>query len=227
MNIGTRIRQRRQELNLTQAALAKVVGVSRVSVTQWESGETSPKGSNLVAVSAKLQCDTAWLVNGDKSKAPKSSKLMPISAWDNNTTLDADEVEVPFFSEVELSAGSGTYAVNENPGPKLRFAKSTLRKSGVPEASAACVRVSGNSMEPVLPDGATVGINTADTQIADGKMYAVEYHGMLLVKRLFRQPEGIELHSFNREEHPTRMITKDDMEQFRVLGRVFWYSVLI
>ena len=57
-------------------------------------------------------------------------------------------------------------------GRKLRFGKYTLRKKNIDPASAACVTVSGNSMEPVLPDGSTVGVDTSARTIKDGDMYA-------------------------------------------------------
>ena len=61
-----------------------------------------------------------------------------IKPWDSGTPLDDDEVELPFFTEVELSAGNGSTQVVESHGPKLRFAKSTLRRVG--SASASCLR---------------------------------------------------------------------------------------
>lgn len=39
MKMNERIRARRKELKLTQAVLAKLVGVNRVTVTGWESGD--------------------------------------------------------------------------------------------------------------------------------------------------------------------------------------------
>ncbi len=42
MKMNERIRARRKELKLTQAVLAKLVGVNRVTVTGWESGDYEP-----------------------------------------------------------------------------------------------------------------------------------------------------------------------------------------
>jgi transcriptional regulator with XRE-family HTH domain len=41
--LGTRIRKRRQELQLTQEELAERVGVNRSSVTNWERGRHFPQ----------------------------------------------------------------------------------------------------------------------------------------------------------------------------------------
>ncbi|WP_338523338.1 XRE family transcriptional regulator [Pseudomonas batumici] len=155
--------------------------------------------------------------------------LGPIDVWDDDTPLDDDEVYVPFLKEVELSAGGGRNMVQVSPKQKLRFGKITLRRQGVQPSEAVCVTVSGNSMEPVLPDGSTVGVDTGTTAITDGKMYAVDHGGQLRVKTLYRLPGGgIRMRSFNRDEHRDEEYTAQEMleKEIIVLGRVFWSSVL-
>src|SRR5690554_2319998 len=151
-----------------------------------------------------------------------------MDAWDSNTPLDEDEVELPLFREVELAAGGGATQVIENHGAKLRFAKSTLRRAGVPVESAACAFVRGNSMEPVMPDGTCVGVNTADKTVRDGEIYAIDHGGMLRVKYLHRRPGGgIKIVSQNSTEHPVEEVLPHEMaESVRIIGRVFWWSVL-
>lgn len=151
-----------------------------------------------------------------------------LDAWDSNTPLDEDEVELPLFREVELAAGAGQTQVVENHGAKLRFAKSTLSRASVLPENAACAFVRGNSMEPVMPDGTCVGVNTADKTIRDGEIYAIDHDGMLRVKYLHRRPGGgIKIVSQNSNEHPVEELTADEMAaSVRVIGRVFWWSVL-
>ena len=152
-----------------------------------------------------------------------------MDAWDSNTPLDEDEVELPLFREVELAAGAGQTQVIENHGAKLRFAKSTLSRAGVVEENAACAFVRGNSMEPVMPDGTCVGVNTGDTTIRDGEIYAIDHDGMLRVKYLHRRPGGgIKIVSQNASEHATEEYSAQDVidNNIRIIGRVFWWSVL-
>ena len=211
-------------------------GIKPVSLgTPWKLGYTSPKGENLIALSKLLQCSPDWLLTGKdpvKLERPKQESnavwVGGLDLWDSNTELGEDEVELPFFTEVELSAGSGTFQVVENHGPKLRFAKSTLKRLSVDKDSAACVTVSGNSMEPVLPDGSTVGVDSSVTTIKDGCMYAIDHNGMLRVKMLYRVPGGgIRLKSFNSDEHPDESYSTEEARDIRIIGRVFWYSVLL
>ena len=163
------------------------------------------------------------------SQAPTQVDLIPIDVWSDETPLGDDEVEIPFFKEVELAAGKGSDVMLETGGRKLRFGKRTLQRKGIPPEAAAAAVVTGNSMEPVLPDGSTVGVDTSNTQISDGKMYAINHEGQLRVKVLYRTPgNGLRLRSYNSDEHPDERYDGPYVaEHIRVIGKVFWYSVLI
>ena len=47
----------RQARNLTQAELAKLLGVDRTTVTQWEYGKSLPRASKLIEIAKILKCD--------------------------------------------------------------------------------------------------------------------------------------------------------------------------
>ncbi|EJC5210354.1 helix-turn-helix transcriptional regulator [Salmonella enterica] len=233
--ISERIRQARREQKITQEALGKKVGVSKATISQWESGTTEPNGKNLVNLAKELGVTVEWLLNGKETTVSHTSKEIVANAsvvgafdpWDSNTPLGEDEIEVPFFKEVALSAGAGSFVDIDYNGCKLRFARSTLRKAGVAPEAAACVCISGNSMEPVLPDGAVAGVDTANTMIKDGKMYAIEQDGMLRVKLLYRIPGGLRIRSYNRDEHADEDYMGSEATKIKVIGWVFWYSVLL
>lgn len=233
-NISDRITRRARELNLKQKDIAEKTGASKASVSNWFSGKDSPTRF-IMELSKALKCDPEWLLEGSKSTAPERSKITTIEnnaeyyghidAWDSETPLDEDEVEVPFFMEVELAAGIGGEYSLEIQGPKLRFSKSTLRRCGVEASAAACVKVSGNSMEPRLFDGDVVGVNTLDKRIVDGKVYAINHSGLLRVKRLYRMPGGgLRVNSINSDEHPDEIYQGDKLQDVVIIGRVFWHS---
>lgn len=240
MKLNDRIASRRKELGLSQGDIANAVGVNRVSVTNWESegkNGTAPKGKNLLLLAKVLRCDPAWLVDGDAeqgedrepyvAEARHHYNLGTFETWDSKTPLSEDEVELPFYKEVELSAGNGSEVLRQESGFKLRFAKSTLKNNNIQPELAACVTVSGDSMQPVLPDKATVGIDTGSTKVKDGEMYAIDHDGMLRVKVLHRLPGGgIRIRSFNRDDYPDEDYSADHASNIRILGRVFWYSVM-
>lgn len=56
-----RLREARRNAGMTQADLAKVIGVTRVAVSAWENG-TSPKAYTLVKVARRLGVSAEWLV---------------------------------------------------------------------------------------------------------------------------------------------------------------------
>ncbi|EOH6512244.1 helix-turn-helix domain-containing protein [Salmonella enterica] len=70
MTIGERIRFRRKQSKLTQKALAKSLGLSDVSISQWERDDSEPTGKNLFALSKALQCSPTWVLYGDEEQAP-------------------------------------------------------------------------------------------------------------------------------------------------------------
>ncbi len=232
--IGERIRRVRKELKLTQQQVASSIGVSPTSIVFWERNETTPKGSNLIALCKKLQVDPQWLQSGKGNRQIASGNaeiLGNMQVWDSQTPLGNDEVAVPFLSDVRLSAGNGFVSDLESDyGFRLRFAKSTLRRYNVAPENAVCVAVQGDSMEPVLPNGSTVGIDCGDKKLTDGKIFAINHNGELFIKKLYRLPSnGLRIYSFNEQEYPPREYTEEQIlnQKITIVGRVFWYSVLL
>lgn len=234
MSIGQRIQQARESAGLNQSELAAALGVKPQSVQHWEADRNAPRPSRVVELAKRLQVSVEWLQFGTgRPLAPNGQSEAQLagylSTWDSHTPLDQDEVELPFFREVELSAGSGATQVVENHGFKLRFSKSTLRRMNVQPEHAACVSVVGNSMEPMLYDGSTVGVNLAETTVRDGALYAIDHDGMLRVKILHRLPGGgLRIRSLNHSEYPDEDLDGDYVQRgIRIIGKVFWYSGLI
>jgi phage repressor protein C with HTH and peptisase S24 domain len=234
---------RKSELGLTQEKLAHALEMNQSSVSHYLNGVNPLNaavaasfarilGVDVSAFSERLAEEIARMTTGVTAPRRDLSNavfLGPIDVWDDDTPLDDDEVYVPFLKEVELSAGGGRSTVQISPKQKLRFGKITLRRQGVQPSEAVCVTVSGNSMQPVLPDGSTVGVDKGNTSITDGKMYALNHGGQLRVKTLYRLPGGgIRMRSFNRDEHPDEEYTVTEMAEsgIEILGRVFWSSVL-
>lgn len=66
--IGRRIRTRRVELGLTAENLARIVNVSRVTISAWERGVTIVSGDNLLTLSKAIGCSPEWLITGKESE---------------------------------------------------------------------------------------------------------------------------------------------------------------
>lgn len=62
--IGQRIAQARAAADLTQTALSKHIGVTRSSVSQWESEVTEPTPENLRAIAMQTEVNYDWVATG-------------------------------------------------------------------------------------------------------------------------------------------------------------------
>ncbi|EMK6669905.1 helix-turn-helix transcriptional regulator [Vibrio fluvialis] len=213
--------------------LARRLGVTPKAVSKWLNAESMPRQNKMAELADYLGVSLYWLQYGKEEQSPKGNAeiLGNMQTWDSKTPLGDDEVAVPFLSDVRLSAGNGFITdVEHDNGFRLRFAKSTLRRYNVSPENAYCVAVHGNSMEPVLPDGSTVGIDCGNKQLADGKIFAINHNGELFIKKLYRLPGGgLRIYSFNEVEYPPREYTEEQIQEQKItiVGRVFWYSVLL
>lgn len=66
MNIGVFIKERRVQLGMTQAVLAKKMNVDQAAVSRWESGETKPLKKTWKKLAKVLGCTEDELLNADK-----------------------------------------------------------------------------------------------------------------------------------------------------------------
>lgn len=227
MSLPERLKKKRLELNLTQKQLAKMIDMSQQSIQRIEDGSTkSPR--MIVPLANALKCPPNWLLFGDKHSEEDISIIGDIDAWSRDASLKDDDIELPYFEQIELSAGNGALGMEEHQQSKLRFSKTTLKKYNVDPRFAVCAKVNGDSMHPVLPSGSTIGIDTSKTNIIDGKMFAINHDGMLRIKKIYRLPNrGLRLKSFNKEEFPDESYQKSDVEHIKILGQIFWYSVML
>jgi SOS-response transcriptional repressor LexA len=106
--IGERIRELRKKHKMTQAEVARKIGVSSPTITQWENNQTSPKGDNLLKLSQVLSCTPDYLMSGKGSPhdihenveaAPRLKGLVPVinevqaGAWtDIKTGFDESDI---------------------------------------------------------------------------------------------------------------------------------------
>lgn len=200
-----------QIINRTPVQNGKAKNIGSIMASKLEEAMNKPKG---------------WMSQEHRKKTkPNAVYLGTMEPWDNSTPIGEDEVEVPFYKEICLSAGNGfSDDIEDYNGYRLRFARSTLKKHSINPEYVVCVTADGDSMEPVIPDGTTIGINKGDKFIKDGKIYAINHDGLLRVKILKKRPGNkVLIQSFNSLEYGDEEV---NMEDINVIGRVFWWSVL-
>ena len=69
MTIGERIAQKRKEQNLSQEALGEALGVSRQSISKWESNNALPEIEKLIAMSRLFSVSVGWLLGVEEAPA--------------------------------------------------------------------------------------------------------------------------------------------------------------
>lgn len=138
---------------------------------------------------------------------------------------DSEYVAVPLM-DMSAAAGHGyeisTFAEVIKP---LIFEVMYLNKLGDYNSTFGMF-VYGDSMEPVLPNGALILVDKSQTQLWQGKMYLVRLGSMLYIKYVEADDKSIILKSENKARYNDRVIdlTADQPEDYEILGRVIWYS---
>ena len=228
--LAERLQFAMDKMGKNQVELAALAGTSQVTISNILNGVTkSPRNGLQIAKALKISPE--WLLNGtgEMTQTQIESNVAETGSfdlWDRNTPLNDDEVEVPLFQEIRLAAGNGfADDIMDYNNFKLRFSRATLRRQGVQYENAVCVVADGNSMEPVIPNGATVGIDTGNKAIRDGSIYAINHGGLLRIKLLYNMPNNqIKIRSYNTDEYDDEIA---DLNEVSVIGKVFWYSVLL
>ena len=76
MNIGERIKKCRQEAGWSQEKVAEELGVSRQSVTKWESGQSMPSTSNLFQLAQLFGTTVDFLTKEDSTPEPPKEHVI-------------------------------------------------------------------------------------------------------------------------------------------------------
>lgn len=229
--IGERIRDEAARLHgWTLAELAEQAGVSYESCRRWVLGDMAPSRSRAVKLAKLLKRTPEWVMFGieegaadhqaDASLAPR--QIAEYEALDQ--LGDSDFVLIKSM-DVKLSAGRGKTAWHVEDSTPLPFVGAFIRSLGSAPRNLRAVRVDGDSMEPLLFDGDLVLIDTSDTRVRDGGVFAIRTDGDLKVKRLFQVPGGgLIISSDNKAKYRDLTMEPGRTADVEVLGRVKYRS---
>jgi phage repressor protein C with HTH and peptisase S24 domain len=129
-----------------------------------------------------------WLMTGegDARAAPLHGvrNAMPVRAAAND---DAEFVEIQMV-KLRLSAGITGFRTEpeRRDGGTLGLRRSWIERHQLRPEHLIAILVKGESMEPSLYEDDIVVVNTLDTRPVDGAVYAFNYEGEAVVKRLTR-----------------------------------------
>ena len=230
---------RRRELGLTLAQIADHVGVTEATVQRWESGNIKQlRQENIVRLAGILKVSPAVLMGWDGPEqkltfsAPISSDGLHIGRlYDRadekdklltHTVLDKyDEAEkivsissrkknpggfteIDVYEDQPAAAGLGNYLSDPTSH------REQLPSFMVPKGADFGIRISGDSMEPLIENGATVFVK--QTMIVEsGKVGIFVLNGESYCKQLIvdRKKKEVKLHSIN-PKYEDIFITPED-----------------
>lgn len=192
--IAERLKRARAEKGWTQGRLAAASGVSQGTIGNIESGARQSRAS-LNPIAEALGVNYKWLADGVGCKYVISEKP---------AIYLVDNPDYPAVRRVKLQVQAGVTGFsiqgdNEDADP-IVFRREWFEQHGYKPERLVAVRVKGASMEPRLFDGDTIVINTAQTAPVDGVVFAVNYEGEAVVKRLVRDAGHWWLSSDNADQ---------------------------
>ena len=68
VSIGQRISKLMLDMDVSNAKLARMIGVSRPTIGNWIEGKSAPTGENLTNLANALKVDPNWLMSGKESQ---------------------------------------------------------------------------------------------------------------------------------------------------------------
>jgi len=105
MGIPERLKESRNELGLSQAALAEKLGVTKRSVINWEGGSASPS-AEILAKYAQIGVDMVYILTGERSRpVPPKYTAPPEEEWLLDTyRLSSEEVKAVIMGATKAAA---------------------------------------------------------------------------------------------------------------------------
>lgn len=226
MNLRDRLNLLLSRKGINQRELADQIHVSRQAVQFWCSGRSVPKGANLMKLCSYFEVSPDWLRDGVEAQAGERIATAPMIE-------EGDEVPEGYVAVPEYRLEFRCTPGETNAQPTweelhecrpMVFRASFLQRWHTTAEHCRVVRVSGDSMEPVLYDGDKVLFreepDPGNVHIVDGACYAISFCGDLKIKRLYRKADGaIIVHSDN-PKYPEETLAGLERDLLFILGRV-------
>lgn len=193
-----RLKEIRESLSITQQDIAGIIGVSKATISRYESGKHSPKVSHVMVIADRLGVNPNWLAGiSDEKYADKEKehKKIPIVG-----TIAAGK---PIFAQEDI-----------------------LDWECVPVTMSAdfCLIVKGDSMiNAGIFDGSIVYIRQ-QPDVETGEIAAVLVGGEeATLKRVYKTSGGVTLRAEN-PKIPDQVYSKKEMRDVRILGKAIFYK---
>lgn len=128
-----------------------------------------------------------------------------------------DRIVIPGYDEIRAKG-----AATGRPADILvAIPQSFLAKIDADPANLRVISAQGDSMAPTILDGAPMFIDISDRKLHDGRIYAFDVEGEVLVRRIQKRPDGgLDLLPDNTARYHSQFVEKGKILDLNVLGRV-------
>lgn len=236
-SLGERIRELRLARRLTAEQLATKAGISQGAISQVENGITrTVAGDNLVRIARALGTSAEYLMLGLKSRTTGTLRyVLPY------TGAGADLVRTPTSEQGRENAGhdipefvlipTANALIIGHPGKKkqqqmvdfadpIAVRSDWLKRKGLSTDKLVAIDVPDESMADRLNEGDTVIVDLSQTDLIEGRVYAVSYRETIRMRRVFLLPDAGFILTADNPRFPEITIQKDQARTVKVLGRV-------
>lgn len=243
MRIGENIKRRRQELDMTLEDVARRVGVSRQTMSRYETGVIGNiPGEKIEALAGVLNTTPAFLMGWETaSEAEPSPAVLPFPEEgisgkyyrlnDQGQLMAMDYVDfllTRYALVPEETEALGTIRLYLHT-PAAGYAAPVLdddyvelpRTKEMPRGADYCVNISGDSMEPYLHDRQRIYV-IRNARLEDGDVGLWAYRGEVFCKQVVEDPYGtVYLLSANPARQDANItVPPESVPELRCLGKV-------
>ena len=232
---GDRVRTRRKQQGFSQTRLAEMAGTSCSQVSAVEHDQSGISLRNAVAIADALKTSLEFLLGRVEDPRPAhemaselKTKIAHIRDLEEGHAepLDPDWQEHVGIDQLDTTVGADGKIRDETLTGRMKFPYPWLRKHGLRSHMCRIVRMTGEAMEPTIPDGSMILVNTAATDRRDGSIIVVRIGDQQIVRRVTHDPEaGWLLSNDNRDKAswPTQPWPENAIAigEVRWLGRTF------
>lgn len=195
--------------------IAEQTGASLSAVGHYKTGKRTPKDDFIdkFIEAFRLEKEEAEKIKMAVA-IDRTPEIIKSQYMKSNAKLLTDESLISIPVMAKASAGNGYINFSNQP-----LYNKLIRKNGFHE-HCYLIEVAGNSMEPLIQDGAYVVVDPYQTDYIEGKVYVIKYEEEVYIKRVFLKSEAkiMILKSIN-PEYEDIYIPADQGEQIKIIGR--------
>lgn len=203
---GSRLKEERLKIQLSQEDLAERLGVKKNTVWNWENEKSYPNALQIMDF-LDFGLDVQYILTG-KHRNPKA------------VSDTEDFAYIPIF-DVAVSAGNGavSYGVT-SPVTCQAFRKDWIRSRGLTAENLQVLTAEGDSMEPTIGNGSTLVVDSSKNEPKDGRIYVIRVEDNLWVKRVQKQLDGTLLLISDNDAYPPMSLNLADHHDVAIIGQV-------